>query len=65
MTNTFKSQAARDAANGDYGDDGYAQYIEDSAIAYYEYYLAQGNLSMANLMLSRSLGQALSGNDGE
>jgi len=59
----YRSQAARDvAATG--RDSNYADYLEQSALEHHAYYLRIGNPERAALMLTRSLGEALAGNDG-
>jgi hypothetical protein len=61
----YQSQAARDAQRGGYGGPAYWQYLDDHACKMRDYWRARGDEEQAALMLTRSLGQALAGNDGE
>ena len=61
----YRSQAARDAAASGYGSESYWQYLDDAAQRHYDYFAERGMHGMAEEMLSRSLGEALLGNDGE
>lgn len=62
---TYKAQAARDAAEMGYGDEGYWEYLDQSAAEKYDYYMERGMPDMANHMLTRTISQALMGNDGD
>lgn len=58
---TYRSRAARDArAHGER----YAEHVEGSAIRAHDYFMGRGDTVRAELMLTRSLGEALTGNDG-
>ena len=54
----YKSQSARDAIK--MYSKGYADYLEEKALEYAERFPGE-----ADFFLSRSLGEALAGNDGE
>lgn len=56
----YTTRAARDAAETRYGDKGYWDYLEQSAMEYAERFPEQ-----ADYFLTRNLGEALRGNDGE
>jgi len=43
-----------------YGKESYWDYLEKSAYDSYHYYMAKGDVERANLMLTRSLSEALS-----
>lgn len=60
--NQYRSQAARDAAR--YGER-YARRIEQSALKRYEWYAGHGLQIAACRVLTKSLSEFLSGNDGE
>jgi len=60
----YKSQAARDAEASGYGGPSYWEYLDRSAQEHYDYYISQGDSSQAQLMLTRTLGKSLQGNDG-
>ena len=59
----YTSVAAQDAQKAGLSES-YCQYLDESAAEHQAYYLRQGNENMANQMLTRSLGEALRGNDG-
>ena len=61
----YKSQAARDAQRGNYGDSSYWQYLDDSAKEHSEYFKKRGFDKEAKRMLTQSLSDALQGNNGE
>jgi hypothetical protein len=63
-TKTYISQAARDAESGKYGDATYWQYLDESAQRASEYYRKKGDMEQAERMLTRTLSEALQGNDG-
>jgi hypothetical protein len=64
MTN-YKSQTARDAQTANYGDRSYWDKLEANAHEYAAYYTKKGLHDLAARMLTRTLGEALAGNDGE
>jgi hypothetical protein len=64
-TKKYVSQAARDAESGKYGDVTYWEYLDESAQRASDYFTEKGNLKQAERMLTRSLWEALEGNDGE
>jgi len=58
----YKSRAAREAlAHGEQ----YAESVEASALRMHDYYMRHNNAERAERMLTRALGEALVGNDGE
>lgn len=61
----YKSQVAQDAQSTKYGDKSYWDYLEETALRYYDYYKAKGFDTLAESMLTRTLSEALAGNDGE
>jgi hypothetical protein len=61
----YLSQAARDAEAMGYGNKRYWEYLDAAAIEHYDYFMAQGLQDRANEMLTRSLSEALMGNEGE
>ena len=61
----YFSQAARDAQAQNYGDKNYWNYLDQSALEKALYYTKIGSSVLAKLMLTRSLGEALKGNDGD
>ena len=62
---TYKSQAARDAEEMNYGNQRYWETLDEAAERHAEYYRGKGDLEMAERMLTRSLSEALQGNDGD
>jgi len=64
MENSYQSQSAKDAQRAQYGDKGYWDYLEKMAHENYAYYMAKGDETKAKEMLTRSLSDALKGNDG-
>lgn len=59
----FKAQAARDAQASGYGDQSYWTYLDEAAQRSHDYFVRHGNPERAASMLTRSLGEALAGND--
>lgn len=64
MKKNYKSQTARDAEKIKYGNGSYWDYLEETAIQYREYYLSREMPDLAEKMMTRSLEEALQGNDG-
>lgn len=66
---TFMSQSARDAQraliNGVTIDESYLDYLEETAQRYHDYYTERGDMETADEMLTRTLSEALMGNDGD
>ena len=60
---TFKSQAARDAQTSGYGDPSYWTYLDEAAQRTHDYFARHGDPERASSMLTRSLSEALMGND--
>lgn len=60
----YKSQAAKDAQKNNYGDKVYWDYLESSAIQNSKYFKKRGEKELAERMMTRSLSEALQGNDG-
>ena len=60
----YKSQAAREAQAANYGDAKYWQCLDDSAQRAYAYFMSIGDEVSADSMFTRSLADALRGNDG-
>lgn len=65
MNAELKSRAAREARDAKYGDAGYWAELDASAIRHAAYYRARGDEATAAEMLSRSLAEALAGNNGD
>jgi hypothetical protein len=63
-TREYESQAARDAAVQGYGDETYWRYLDDAAMRQRDYYRERGDGWEADRMMTRSLTEALVGNDG-
>lgn len=61
----YKSQSARDAQSLGYGDKDYWDCLEQSAKEKYEYFMRRGDRENAQMMFSRSLSDALAGNNGD
>jgi hypothetical protein len=61
----YKSQAARDAQTMSYGGESYWYYLDQEAQGLYDHFMARGEKEQAESMLTRSLSEALRGNDGE
>jgi hypothetical protein len=66
MTDTpeprYRSQSARDAAKTYSAS--YCEYLDAAAQEHHDYYVRHGDPKQAEHMLTRSLGEALAGNDG-
>lgn len=60
----FVSQAARDAQQGGYGDEGYWAYLDQSAQEMSAFFAGRGDTATAEAILTRSLSEALAGNEG-
>lgn len=65
MDNEYKSQAARDAQAMGYGGESYWAYLDRAASESCDYYLRHDDPVMAAAMLTRTLSEALRGNDGD
>jgi hypothetical protein len=61
----FKSLAAREAQKRNYGDKSYWRYLDNAAKRMHKYYQKQGDKKKAKSMFTRSLSEALLGNEGE
>lgn len=61
---SYKSQVAKDAQQANYGAKAYWDYLEENAHEKAKYYAELGMTEMAEKMLTRSLTEALQGNDG-
>lgn len=64
MTAEYSSQAARDAQASGYGSASYWATLDEAAQRHHDYYMHHGEPEKAAAMLTRSLGEALAGNDG-
>lgn len=62
---TYKAQAARDAQAMNYGDESYWDYLENAAYEDHGYFRAKGDWKSADEAFTRSLSDALMGNEGE
>jgi hypothetical protein len=62
---TYQSQAARDAQASGYGGQSYWDYLDRAAREHADYFARNGDPVKAAEMLTRSLSEALRGNDGE
>lgn len=60
----YRSQSARDAQAMGYGSSSYWDSLEAHAFKLRDYYQAKGDTAKADQMLSRSLSEALRGNEG-
>lgn len=60
----YLSQSARDAQASGYGSPTYWDELERHALELRDYYRAKGDPTAADRMLSRSLSEALQGNEG-
>ena len=60
----YTSQSARDAQERGYGKPRYWDYLERAAIEKRDYYLRHGDADEAQWMMTRSLSEALRGNEG-
>lgn len=61
----MKSQSAREALASGFGGERYAAYLDATAERLRDFYLARGDAESAERMMTRSLGEALAGNDGD
>lgn len=61
----YKSQAARDAQKQGYGGPSYWAELDRSCRESYRYFLRHGDKERAEMMMTRSLGESLRGNDGD
>lgn len=61
----YQSQAARDAQEHNYGGESYWEYLDRAAAESHVHYMRRGDPERAELMLTRSLSEALRGNDGD
>lgn len=62
---TYRSQSARDAQERGYGGPSYWASLDAGALRSHDYYMRHGDPERAAHMLTRSLGEALAGNDGD
>ena len=62
--NNYKSQCALDARDSGCGNHSYWDYLEDHAHELHDKFVARGDQKTANEMLTRSLQDALVGNEG-
>ncbi len=65
MSHAYKAQSARDAQERNYGTVRYWDYLERAAEESHAHWTRRGDLERANHMMTRSLADALRGNDGE
>jgi hypothetical protein len=61
----YQAQSARDARDRGYGGKSYWDYLEQSALERCARYLLRGDAEAAERMLTRTLGDALAGNNGD
>jgi hypothetical protein len=61
----YESQSARDAQARNYGSERYWSYLDEAALSSAAYWARQGNNERSASMLTRSLSEALRGNDGD
>jgi hypothetical protein len=64
MEKVYESKSARDAQSAGYGGEGYWDYLDETAMRLRDTFLERGDTAQAELMMTRSLGEALAGNDG-
>jgi hypothetical protein len=64
-TKTYQSQAARDAQRTNYGGESYWDYLDRAALQSAAHWARKGDNDRAAAMLTRSLSEALMGNDGD
>lgn len=64
MTDGYRSQAARDAQSMNYGTPSYWAYLDEAAEQQAAYYTTKGDPDRAAEMFTRSLSEALHGNNG-
>lgn len=60
----YAAQSAQDAQAFHYGGRSYWDYLEKASKESRDYYLRKGDPERAELMMTRSLSEALRGNDG-
>jgi hypothetical protein len=60
----YQARDARDAQRASYGKRSYWDYLEQSSIEHHDSYLASGDPDKASEMKTRTLAEALRGNDG-
>jgi len=60
----YLSQSARDAQAGGYGNPAYWNLLDDHAQELHDYFMRKGDEKTAKEMFTRSLSEALRGNDG-
>lgn len=65
MAKEYRTEAARNVARSGYGGPEYADYIEQHTLDMAAYYRSRGNDRRADELMSRSIGAALTGNDGD
>lgn len=61
----YRSQAARDAQAANYGAESYWRYLDEAAEETAVYFADRGDFEAAAEQFTRSLSEALRGNDGE
>jgi hypothetical protein len=61
---SLRSQSARDARDHGYGGPAYWSQLDKSAAEHFDYFTRKGDHVQARLMFTRSLSEALKGNDG-
>jgi hypothetical protein len=61
----YQSQAAQDAQRINYGGESYWEYLDRAAAESHAHYMRRGDPERAELMMARSLSEALRGNDGD
>lgn len=64
-TPTYQSRAAQQAQEGGYGNKSYWDMLDESAMRHRDYYAERGMHADAELTTTRSLSEALMGNDGD
>lgn len=64
QTATYKAQSARDAQNMGYGGESYWEYLDRAAAEASDYWRRHGDEDKAAQMMTRSLSEALRGNEG-
>ena len=61
----YVSQAARDACSQGYGNASYWEQLDAQCLSQRDYFMRNHNSIMAKRILTRSLSEALMGNEGE
>lgn len=61
----YAARSARDAQDSGYGGPDYWQYLEDHAHELHAYFLARGDDDRAREVMTRTLSDALAGNEGD